>query len=150
MSGRVLAEPSTYLVFTCGDAVLAVPAGSASEVLRPARCTRVPGALGPLLGVFLHRGELLPAFDLRQLVCPGTPLTWRRTVVLEATAGRFAIPVARIVGSTSLRFARSAQARHPDFVTGIADTPSPGILVLDVERLAPAFATSSAVEVSVH
>jgi purine-binding chemotaxis protein CheW len=69
----------SYLVFACGSSWYAVPAESAAEVVTFPELTRVPGSPAHLLGVFAHRGEVIPVVDMGLLV-GGASQSSRRAV----------------------------------------------------------------------
>ncbi|MGZ3458002.1 MAG: chemotaxis protein CheW, partial [Archangium sp.] len=79
----------SYLVFACGSSWYAVPAECAAEVVSFPELTRVPGAPGYLLGVFAHRGEVIPVVDISMLVSGESEPT-RRAVLVRLTRGTLA------------------------------------------------------------
>jgi purine-binding chemotaxis protein CheW len=96
-------EPETaenrqsYLVFSYGSSWYAVPAESSAEVVSFPELTRVPGAPGHLLGVFAHRGEVIPVVDIGLLVTGETEPT-RRAVLVRLTRGSLALTASRVAG----------------------------------------------------
>jgi hypothetical protein len=84
--------PKGHLVFACGGGLYAVPADRASEVVNLPPLTRVPGAGPHLLGVFAHRGEVLPVIDLSRLVGKPVEEEFKRVVVVRVTKGTMASP----------------------------------------------------------
>ncbi|MFP2928633.1 chemotaxis protein CheW, partial [Pyxidicoccus sp. 3LG] len=76
----------SYLVFACGSSWYAVPAESAAEVVTFPELTRVPGAPAHLLGVFAHRGEVIPVVDMGLLV-GGASQSSRRAVLVRLPRG---------------------------------------------------------------
>jgi purine-binding chemotaxis protein CheW len=87
----------SYLVFACGSSWYAVPAECAAEVVSFPELTRVPGAPGHLLGVFAHRGEVIPVVDMGMLVCGESEPT-RRAVLVRLTRGTLALTASRVAG----------------------------------------------------
>jgi purine-binding chemotaxis protein CheW len=75
-----------HLLFACGARWYAVPAPLAAEVVTFPELTRVPGAPVHLLGVFDHRGEVVPVVDLGQLV-DGAPQPSQRAVLVRVARG---------------------------------------------------------------
>ncbi|HYO72552.1 MAG TPA: chemotaxis protein CheW [Archangium sp.] len=87
----------SYLVFACGSSWYAVPAECAAEVVSFPELTRVPGAPGHLLGVFAHRGEVIPVVDMSMLVSGESEPT-RRAVLVRLTRGTLALTASRVAG----------------------------------------------------
>jgi purine-binding chemotaxis protein CheW len=95
-----LIEPEarqSYLVFACGSSWYAVPAESAAEVVTFPELTRVPGAPVHLLGVFAHRGEVIPVVDIGLLVGKGSQST-RRAVLVRLPRGTLALTASTVAG----------------------------------------------------
>jgi purine-binding chemotaxis protein CheW len=96
-------EPETaenrqsYLVFSYGSSWYAVPAECSAEVVSFPELTRVPGAPGHLLGVFAHRGEVIPVVDMGLLVTGETEPT-RRAVLVRLARGTLALTASRVAG----------------------------------------------------
>ena len=87
----------SYLVFACGSSWYAVPAECAAEVVSFPELTRVPGAPGHLLGVFAHRGEVIPVVDMGMLVSGESEPT-RRAVLVRLARGTLALTASRVAG----------------------------------------------------
>lgn len=97
-----MSEPrQSHLVFSCGASWYAVPADRAAEVVSFPELTRVPGAPGHLLGVFAHRGEVIPVVDLAVLTgAKGEGV--RRAVLLRLARGSIALTASRVAGVSTL------------------------------------------------
>jgi purine-binding chemotaxis protein CheW len=94
-------QRQSHLVFACGASWYAVPAERAAEVVSFPELTRVPGAPAHLLGVFAHRGEVIPVVDLSSLV--GTkPEATRRAVLLRLAKGSLALTASKVAGVSVL------------------------------------------------
>jgi purine-binding chemotaxis protein CheW len=87
----------SHLVFACGSSWYAVPAESAAEVVGFPELTRVPGAPAHLLGVFAHRGEVIPVVDLAALV-GASPEKTQRAVLLRLAKGSLALTANKVAG----------------------------------------------------
>jgi purine-binding chemotaxis protein CheW len=87
----------SYLVFACGSSWYAVPAESAAEVVTFPELTRVPGAPAYLLGVFAHRGEVIPVVDMGLLVGTGSHST-KRAVLVRLPRGSLALTASTVAG----------------------------------------------------
>lgn len=109
-----MAQLQGHLVFLCGERRFAVPAPSASEVVTLPALTPVPGTPAHLLGVFAHRGELLPVVDLLRLAGDAEPRAWSRAVVVRAPAGPVALAATRVQGVETLE-----GALEPRGATGV-------------------------------
>lgn len=87
----------SYLVFACGSSWYAVPAETAAEVVTFPELTRVPGAPAHLLGVFAHRGEVIPVVDMGLLVA-GVSQPTRRAVLVRLPRGSLALTASMVAG----------------------------------------------------
>jgi purine-binding chemotaxis protein CheW len=90
-------QRQSHLVFACGQSWFAIPADSASEVVSFPELTRVPGAPPHLLGVFAHRGEVIPVVDLAVLVGTQAEST-QRAVLLRLPRGSLALTANKVAG----------------------------------------------------
>lgn len=140
-----------FVCATAGGNRVAFSIDSVQEVLAPRAITRLFHAPPSLLGVVNLRGEILPVVDLSQLLGePSSPPTLgveARLIVVRVPIGsgaqaRFA-PLALLVANLdALRDGTidALPAGVPDvaarFARGIVATPSPAVLVIDVEKLA--------------
>lgn len=91
----------SHLVFSSGSSWFAVPSDRAAEVVSFPELTRVPGAPPHLLGVFAHRGEVIPVVDLAQLTGASHDKT-RRAVLLRLPKGAIALTASRVAGVSAL------------------------------------------------
>lgn len=90
-------QRQSHLVFACGASWFAVPSDTAAEVVSFPELTRVPGAPQHLLGVFAHRGEVIPVVDLATLI--GAPKeTTQRAVLLRLGRGSLALTANKVAG----------------------------------------------------
>src|SRR5687768_6798671 len=96
----------SYLVFACGSSWYAVPAERAAEVVSFPELTRVPGAPSHLLGVFAHRGEVIPVVDLAALTGSSAPHgksdVSKRAVLLRLPRGSLALTASKVAGVSAL------------------------------------------------
>ena len=134
MNCRV-AESHGHLVFAVGSSLYAVPADTASEVVTVPSLTRVPGAPAHLLGVFAHRGEVLPVVDLTRLV--GTPMegAFRRAVLLRTPKGAVALTATRVLGVATLEgsFDPLGESGVQQHLRGPARAPAGEVAVIDTQ-----------------
>ncbi len=98
-----MAESRGHLVFACGDSLYAVPAERAQEVVSLPALTRVPGAPPHLLGVFAHRGEVIPVIDLAHLTGARVTEASRRAVLVRVARGGLALTATRVSGVSVLQ-----------------------------------------------
>jgi purine-binding chemotaxis protein CheW len=89
------------LVFASGAHWYAVPAQCASEIVAVDRLTPVPATSPHVLGVFAHRGEVIPLIDL-VLLRTGAPGAASRAVVVRGGAGAYALTLSRVLGISSV------------------------------------------------
>jgi purine-binding chemotaxis protein CheW len=61
----------------------------------------VPGAPAHLLGVFAHRGEVIPVVDMGLLVA-GVPQTTRRAVLVRLPRGSLALTASMVAGVSAV------------------------------------------------
>jgi purine-binding chemotaxis protein CheW len=139
----VLERPG-HLVFACGAALYAVPADTASEVVSVPSLTRVPGAPSHLLGVFAHRGELLPVIDLARLVGQAAGDGSKRAVLVRTPKGPVALCASRVLGVSALE-----GALHPlgdvgvrRHLRGPARSPGGEVAVIDTQTFVDFLSTA--------
>lgn len=130
-----MADAHGHLVFACGSSLYAVPADTASEVVNVPKLTRVPGAPGHLLGVFAHRGEVLPVVDLTRLT--GQPLddAFKRAVLVRTPRGAVALTATRVLGVATLegQFERLGDSGVHQHLRGPARAPAGEVAVIDTQ-----------------
>src|SRR5688572_23465769 len=90
-----------HLVFACGQSWYAVPADTAAEVVSFPELTRVPGAPSHLLGVFAHRGEVIPVVDLSVLLGAKSEQT-QRAVLVRLPKGSMALTASKVAGVSAV------------------------------------------------
>lgn len=133
---RIAAVADTHrghLVFACGSSLYAVPAETAAEVVTLPALTRVPGAPMHLVGVFAHRGEVLPVVDLSRLA--GKPLedTFKRAVLVRSTGGAVALTATKVLGVSQLEGApeRLGEKGLQAHLRGPARAPAGEVAVIE-------------------
>jgi purine-binding chemotaxis protein CheW len=107
-----------HLVFSCGGGLFGLPAEWAAEVVNLPALTLVPGAPAHVLGVFSHRGELMPVIDLLVLTAgagPSGAAPWKRAVVIRRGSTALALTATRVLGVTMLEGAPA-----PEGTSGIS------------------------------
>src|SRR3954469_20247620 len=95
-------QRQSHLVFACGQSWYAIPADAASEVVSFPELTRVPGAPPHLLGVFAHRGEVIPVIDIALLVGNKGEPQLKRAVLVRVPRGSLALTASRVAGVSVL------------------------------------------------
>lgn len=130
-----MADTHGHLVFACGSSLYAVPADTASEVVNVPALTRVPGAPTHLLGVFAHRGEVLPVVDLARLVGHSVDEAFKRAVLVRTTRGAVALTASRVLGVITLEgsFERLGDSGVHQHLRGPAKAPSGEVAVIDTQ-----------------
>lgn len=82
-------RPESWVSFTLGEEIYALPVGAVHEILRVAQITRVPHAPPSVLGVCNRRGRVLPVVDLRiRLGLVESPTTPASRIMVAASDGR--------------------------------------------------------------
>ncbi len=129
--------PRGHLVFVCGSSLYAVPSECAAEVVNLPTLTRVPGSASHLLGVFAHRGEVLPVIDLAKLTGVASTEVPRRAVLVRVAKGVMALTASRVNGVASLtgRFDRLGETGVQAHFRGPAAVPAGTVAVIDPEGL---------------
>jgi purine-binding chemotaxis protein CheW len=94
-------QETPQLVFASGAQWYAVPSERASEIVALENLTRVPAAPQHVLGVFVHRGEVIPLIDL-VLLRTGAPGHASRAVVVRGERGAYALTVTRVLGVSAV------------------------------------------------
>lgn len=128
--------PRGHLVFACGNSLYAVPSETAAEVVNLPALTRVPGSPPHLLGVFAHRGEVLPVIDLGLLVTGKSDLP-KRAVVVRVAKGVMALTATRVNGVAALSgsFEKLGETGVQAHLRGPATAPAGSVSVIDPEGL---------------
>jgi purine-binding chemotaxis protein CheW len=126
-----------HLVFACGGSLYAVPAETASEVVNLPPMTRVPGAAPHLLGVFAHRGEVLPVIDLTRLIGKPVDEVFKRVVLIRVAKGALAFTATKVIGVSPIEGAppRLGETGALAFMHGPAKVPAGECAAIDVEGL---------------
>ncbi|MBE2248733.1 MAG: chemotaxis protein CheW [Myxococcus sp.] len=129
--------PRGHLVFACAGSLYAVPAERASEVVNLPALTRVPGAAPHLLGVFAHRGEVLPVIDLTRLIGKPVEERFKRVVVVRVARGAMAFTATRVIGVNPIPGAlpRLGETGALAFMSGPATVPAGECAAIDPEGL---------------
>src|SRR5512140_2184765 len=94
-------QRQSHLVFCSGQSWYAVPAERAAEVVTFPELTRVPGAPAHLLGVFAHRGEVIPVVDMAALT-GGKVEAAKRAVLLRLPRGALALTASKVAGVSAV------------------------------------------------
>jgi purine-binding chemotaxis protein CheW len=125
-----------HLVFSTGASWYAVPAERAAEVVSVPDLTRVPGAPAHLLGVFAHRGEVIPVVDLGLLTGAAAGAT-QRAVLLRLAQGCLALTASRVAGVSQLSDGLSAlgQSGVHLHLRGPADAQGRQVAIIEPEGL---------------
>lgn len=132
---RRVVDAHGHLIFSCGPGLFAVPADTASEIVTVPALTRVLGAPAHLLGVFAHRGELVPLFDLARLTGDAFEGEVKRAVLLRLSKGAVALTAARVLGISPIEGAleqlgETGIERH---LRGPARVPQGVVRVIDTQ-----------------
>ncbi len=129
--------PRGHLVFSSGNSLYAVPSETAAEVVNLPALTRVPGSPVHLLGVFAHRGEVLPVIDFAKLMGAETEGASKRAVVVRVAKGVMALTATRVNGVAVLTgsFDRLGESGVQAHLRGPAKAPAGSVSVIDPEGL---------------
>ncbi len=124
-------------MFSCGASHYGLPSETAAEVVNLPQLTRVPGGPAHLVGVFAHRGEVIPVVDLARLIGHEAPESFKRAVLVRHPRGAVALTSTRVLGVV---FVPSALQRLGDSgiqacLRGPARTDSGEVVVIDVDAL---------------
>jgi purine-binding chemotaxis protein CheW len=130
------APQAHYLLFSSGADWYGVPADRAAEIVAVDSVTRLPGAPPQVIGVFAHRGEVIPIIDL-VLLRSGAGGDASRAVIVRAKRGAFALTVTRVFGVTPLTASheRMGEAGLLAQLTGPVRAHDRDVALVDVEGL---------------
>lgn len=123
-------------MFSCSGSLYGLPAEAAAEVVNLPGLTGVPGAPRHLMGVFAHRGEVIPVIDLSLLV-GGSAGSYRRAVLVRLPRGSLALASTRVHGVVPVAGAlqRLGESGVQASLLGPATCPAGDVVVIDVEGL---------------
>lgn len=126
----------SHFIFSCGPQSYAVRAEQAHEVVTFPALTRVPGAPMHVLGVFNHRGEVIPVIDLGSLGARHAESS-QRAVILRAEGGPYALTVTKVVGVSRIEGEGSTlgDSGFLAHLRGPVKSESQYVLLLDVDGL---------------
>ncbi len=112
-----------------------MPADRAQEVVSLPALTRVPGAPSHLLGVFAHRGEVIPVIDLAMLTGATVEGTMKRAVLVRVARGGLALTATRVAGISILQgpFDPLGTSGIQAHLTGPATAPAGQVAVIEPE-----------------
>lgn len=130
-----MADSRGHLVFACGESLYAVPAERAEEVVNLPALTRVPGGPQHLLGVFAHRGEVIPVVDLALLTGAKVDGPPRRAVLVRVARGGLALTATRVAGVSVLQgpFGALGTSGINAHLAGPATAPAGQVAVIEPE-----------------
>ncbi len=128
--------PPWHLVFSCGSSWYAVPAQWVAEVVTFPGLTQVPGGSRHLLGVFAHRGEVIPVVDLG-LLTGSTAEASRRAVVLRLPGGALGLTASHVAGVAELtgKMDPLGPTGVKQYLRGPARSPTHEVAVIEPEGL---------------
>jgi purine-binding chemotaxis protein CheW len=91
--------------FRLGDFNMAVPSENVREVTRIGPLTPLPRAPAFLMGIFGHRGEVLPVLDLLRFLSKGEARIHSRSRILVGVAGSYvtAVVADSVIGLRKVR-----------------------------------------------
>ncbi len=114
-----------------------MPAERAQEVVSLPALTRVPGAPPHLLGVFAHRGEVIPVIDLPMLTGTKVDGVMKRAVLVRVPRGGLALTATRVAGVAVLTgpFDPLGTTGIEAHLKGPATAPSGQVAVIEPEGL---------------
>ncbi len=139
-----MADAPGHLLFACGSSLYGVPADTASEVVTVPVLTRVPGAPAHLLGVFAHRGEVLPVVDLARLIGRPVEEVFKRAVVVRTPKGTVALTATRVIGVAVVAgvFDRLGDSGVHQHLRGPAHSDEGEVAVIDTQTFVEFLATA--------
>ena len=141
MTAPALEGRAPHLVFSSGGAVYAVSSERAAEVVGFSVLTPVPGSPAHLLGIFAHRGEVVPLIDVPRLVGgsggQNSAATARRAVLLLPPKGPLALTAFTVAGVVNLEGSLSPLGTEgvAQCLFGPAQTEYGAATVIDADRL---------------
>jgi purine-binding chemotaxis protein CheW len=129
-------DADLHLLFAAGQVRYAVPSNVAAEVVNNPPLQTVPGSPAHVLGVFAHRGEVVPLIDLAQLF-EGTPESGPRAVLARSGGNVVAFTARVVLGVERLsgKPAALADTGAKQYLKAPAKAPQGDVTVIEVEGL---------------
>ncbi len=136
-TGPVRLERGRVLLFTLGAQRFAVDVGAVEAVIRIPSITQVPGAPDAIVGIALHRGNVIPIVDVRSFVGEIRSGDHGFGVVVRASDGPYGLLADEVVGVVPHGIveapASSDDAQRPSAVTRVGDEV---VVMLDPDAIA--------------
>lgn len=138
---RVRREQYRSLVgFIVGEVAYAVPTSSVREITTPAQVTELPHLPRGVIGVFEHRGQVVPVIDLRACFDVPPHLAEGRSqwIIVEVGQHRVGLCVNRVTGVFEVGFGglkpvpELGRGVDPRTLVGVATQDKRMTFVLDV------------------
>jgi purine-binding chemotaxis protein CheW len=139
---RIRREQYRSLVgFVVGDVAYAVPTSSVREITTPAVVTELPHLPRGVIGVFEHRGQVVPVIDLRTCFEVPAQVSGGRTqwIIVEVGQHRIGLCVNRVTGVFEVGFGglkpvpELGKTIDPRALVGVASQDKRLTFVLDIE-----------------
>lgn len=126
--------------FVVGEVTYAVPTPCVREITTPAALTELPKLPQSVLGVFEHRGLVVPVIDLRRRfdVASSQPPTRTQWVIVDAGQHRMGLAVDRVTGVFEVALGslkpvpEMGSPVHPRQLAGVTSQDGKMTFVLDV------------------
>jgi purine-binding chemotaxis protein CheW len=126
--------------FVVGEVAYAVPTASVREITTPAQVTELPHLPRGVMGVFEHRGQVVPVIDLRTCFDVPAHLTEGRSqwIIVEVGQHRIGLSVNRVTGVFEVGFGglkpvpELGRSIDPRSLVGVASQDDRLTFVLDV------------------
>ena len=136
--------PLTFALLVLGELVFGVQTDHLVQaVMRPQAVTTLPRNQGPVVGVFEHRGHLVPMVDLRLWLAPGAPAgpPCPQVAILNAGGRVLGLAIDSVQGLLRVQGLDVHQIHHDDDAEGFfhsvarAENQQAPVSLLDPERL---------------
>ena len=126
--------------FIVGEVAYAVPTASVREITTPARVTELPHLPRGVIGVFEHRGQVVPVIDLRTCfdVPPSVGEGRTQWIIVEVNQHRIGLCVNRVTGVFEVAFGglrpvpELGKTVDPRSLVGVASQGDRMTFVLDI------------------
>jgi len=140
---RVEERPESWVTFSLGGEIYALPVSHVQEILRITTLTRVPHAPNPVRGITNLRGRVLAVVDLRvRLGLPAGEIGPDSRILVADARGRSigllvdaARQVLKLLPSTIQPPPADVVTERSDFLRGVYHLDHALVILLDVERV---------------
>lgn len=137
-SGENIEDKEGYLVFSASGENFAIEVSRIYEVVKASELTPLPGVRDVVVGITLHRGAVVPIFDLAKLfgergIDKGR---FNRYIVVKYNGEFLGFAASEAIRVAPTSDYEEREIKKGTFITkGVVVPPYPGAVVLDWDRV---------------